>query len=665
MKNLNLSLFLKLLLLIIFVVPIFNNVLAQSPNLTPEHLNLEVRLSSPKISPDGMKIVLINRKADFENNQYIKTLWLVNKDTKEAIPLTYNRPKVHQPEWSPNGQYITFLAKGDNNKQQIFKLPAQGGEAQQLTNSKTGVTTYKWSPDGNFFAYVQKDFLEEKKGIEKHNKSFEVGYDWYLAKEVPVPSHIWICSYEGKNEYQLTSGEAGYNNFSGSLNWSFDGKKLVYIEQPKPHSGEFLNSSLKLINLETKKIITLDKEPRGPGNPSFSKDGSIILYSKSTGKEIGFNPNGLFSVDQNGGKSEEKILDIDRNISNHNWFSDQSFLVGAPDKTKVSLWKGQLDGTFEKLNTNRIIPSLDNIDIGQSDEIVFIGSTSNEAAELYYMKDYNSNPEKLTSFNAAISALNLGRVSSINWESEDGFYEDGIITYPPGFSPDKKYPLVVHLHGGPMGSLLENFNFLAQCMAAKGWIVFQPNYRGSDNLGKAYQSSIINDAGDGPGKDVMAGIKAVKEMSNIDENKIAVSGWSYGGFMTVWLTSHYHFWKAAVAGAAVTDWFDWYNLADMNVWSGYGLGGSPWLNGNAENYRKQSPITYAHQIKTPTLILSNVFDQRVTVTQSYKLFHKLKDNGVETKFIAYPLSGHFPPDPVHKMDVYKRWISWIEDHFEK
>ncbi|WP_276390084.1 S9 family peptidase [Eudoraea chungangensis] len=663
MKNLKLTPLLTFCALIIFVVPNFNKVLAQSSNLTLEHFDVAVSLSSPRISPDGKKILLIVRKADFEKNEYINTLWMVNKSTKEATPLTYNRPSVNLPEWSQNGQHITFLAKGNNEKRQIFTLPVHGGEAQQITNSKMGVITYKLSPDGHLFAFVQKDSLEEKKGIEKHNKSFEVGNDWYLAKEAAVASHIWICSNEGKNEYQLTSGEVGYNNFTGSFNWSFDSKELVYIEQPKPHSGAFLNSSLQLINLESKKAITLDKGPGVPTNPSFSRDGSTILYSKSMGKEPFFNPHGLFSVSANGVKNDNIILDIDRDIFSHLSFSDQSFLVGAPDKTKVSLWKGQLDGNYKSLNTNGVIPSLNNMDIGQSDEIVFIGSTSSEASELYYMKDYSSIPEKITSFNDTISQLNLGKVSSVNWKGEDGFYEDGVITYPPDFSSNRKYPLVLYIHGGPMGSSIESFNFFAQALAAKGWIVFQPNYRGSNNLGKAYQSSVINDAGEGPGKDVMAGVKAVKELGFIDESKIAVSGWSYGGFMTVWLTSHFQGWKAAVAGAAVTDWFDWYNMADLNVWSGYGLGGSPWLNDNAENYRRQSPITYAHQIKTPTLILSNTLDQRVTVTQSFKLFHNLKDNGVETKFIAYPIPGHFPQDPVHRKDVYKQWISWIAHHF--
>jgi dipeptidyl aminopeptidase/acylaminoacyl peptidase len=156
----------------------------------------------------------------------------------------------------------------------------------------------------------------------------------------------------------------------------------------------------------------------------------------------------------------------------------------------------------------------------------------------------------------------------------------------------------------------------------------------------------------------------VKAMGIVDEDRIAVSGWSYGGYMTAWLTAHYQGWRAAVAGAAVTDWFDWYSLADMNTWAGLGLGGSPWLNDNAMNYWRQSPMAYAHQIRTPTLILSTTGDPRVTVTQSYKLYHALRDNGVEVTFIAYPTGGHFPPDPVHQRDLRRRWIDWIRKEFD-
>jgi len=265
-------------------------------------------------------------------------------------------------------------------------------------------------------------------------------------------------------------------------------------------------------------------------------------------------------------------------------------------------------------------------------------------------------------------------VESISWDGPDGFKEHGVLVYPPDYNENKKYPLVLVIHGGPMwtstqgftfrGQPLYSYGFFRHLMAARDWIVFDPNYRGSNNMGREYQRAIINDAGDGPGRDVMAGIAAVKEKVLVDEDRIALYGWSYGGFMTTWLIGHYQGFKAAVAGAAVTDWLDYYNLADINVWTGYGLGGSPWLNNNVKNYLEQSPITYAPNIRTPTLILSNTDDPRVTVTQSYKLYHALKDNGVPVQFIAYPLPGHFPADPVHQRDVYRRSIEWIERYFK-
>jgi dipeptidyl aminopeptidase/acylaminoacyl peptidase len=192
--------------------------------------------------------------------------------------------------------------------------------------------------------------------------------------------------------------------------------------------------------------------------------------------------------------------------------------------------------------------------------------------------------------------------------------------------------------------------------------VFKPNYRGSDNLGNAFQRAIWGDAGAGPGRDVMAGVTELKRRGIVDESRIAVTGWSYGGFMTTWLIGNYSGWRVAVAGAPVTDWEDQYDLGDMNVIARYRLGGSPWT-GRRQAYREQSPISYVHKIRTPTLVMSNVSDFRVPVTQSFKLFRALEDNGVETKFIAYPGRQHFPRDPVRTMDVYRRWVDWVTRHF--
>jgi dipeptidyl aminopeptidase/acylaminoacyl peptidase len=201
-------------------------------------------------------------------------------------------------------------------------------------------------------------------------------------------------------------------------------------------------------------------------------------------------------------------------------------------------------------------------------------------------------------------------------------------------------------------------------MATHGYVVFSPNYRGSDNLGNAYQHAIWNDAGDGPGRDVVAGIDALKKLGFIDANKIGVTGWSYGGYMTSWLIGHYQIWKAAMAGAPVTDEYDEYNLSDGNVSDRYGFKGSPYVGDNLKDYRAQSPITYAAQMKTPTLIMHDTGDARVTITQGYSLFHALKDNGVPVKFLAFPVAGHFPGDPVRQMDVYRHWVEWMDQYLK-
>jgi dipeptidyl aminopeptidase/acylaminoacyl peptidase len=216
-------------------------------------------------------------------------------------------------------------------------------------------------------------------------------------------------------------------------------------------------------------------------------------------------------------------------------------------------------------------------------------------------------------------------------------------------------------HGGPRSASKQAFSSRAQLLAAQGWIVFEPNYRGSDNLGNAFQAGIWNDSGAGPGRDVMAGVAALEKRGFVDTAKMGVSGWSYGGYMTTWLLGNYpEKWKAAVAGAAVTDWLDQYNYGDANVRRGAAFGGSPYTDAKRmQAYREQSPIYYASKIQAPTLILSDTGDFRVPITQSFQLYHALVDNGVPAQFIAYPVTGHSPSDPIHSRDIDRRWIAWL------
>lgn len=273
---------------------------------------------------------------------------------------------------------------------------------------------------------------------------------------------------------------------------------------------------------------------------------------------------------------------------------------------------------------------------------------------------------RLTDFNAEIAALDLGRREAFEWQGPDGFREDGVLTYPPDFDPGRRHPLVLSIHGGPQSSSTTTFSPLPYLMAARGWVVFSPNYRGSDNLGNAYQRAIFNDAGAGPGRDVMSGIEELKKRGFVDAGRIGVSGWSYGGYMTSWLTGHFDVWKAAVAGAAVNDLVEEYALSDFNVGNRYSFAdsSSPYIGSAIQAYREQSPLTYAAAIKAPTLILCDTGDARVPITQSYQMFHALRDNGVTTQFVAIPVAGHFPADPVRAADVYRRFLDWFAEYLK-
>ena len=491
---------------------------AQS-SLNLDHLQSVKTLNSPRLSPDGSHMLLISREVDYDNNKYINTLLLIDKANGSHRSLTHDRPRVSQPEWSPDGLSITFLAADTDKNSQIFSLPFGGGEAIQLTKNETGVMAYHWSPDGLSIGYLSKDKAPKKTDDQKHLKSFEVGTDWYLAESPALPTQLWIYSLDGE-ERRLTSSEGGLNTFTGGFEWSPDSKKIVYLSQDRPHSGKFIHSNMEWIEVESGETHELS-ENFGLIAPIFSKDGSSILYRKPNGSEPFFVPSGLYQYNLDGPSDKGPLFDLDRNIEYCDFLSDGRILIVANNGTSKGMWVGDYDGSYKELDLNSIIAN--DIHIGNTDELVFIGSTGTQAPEVFYMSDIDSKPKKITSFNKSVTDLNLGHVSSVTWET-DGHHADGVITYPPDYVEGQSYPLLLYIHGGPMGASLTSFDFYAQAMASEGWIIFRPNYRGSNNLGKTYQRAVVNDAGARPGRDVMAGIEKLKEMGIVNEDRMAVSG---------------------------------------------------------------------------------------------------------------------------------------------
>jgi len=296
--------------------------------------------------------------------------------------------------------------------------------------------------------------------------------------------------------------------------------------------------------------------------------------------------------------------------------------------------------------------------------VAFIGATPEDPGELYYLAPDAQSPRRLTNLNASIASLELGSSREITWKN-DGFNEDGVLTYPVGYDKTKTYPLLLVIHGGPtFGASTLAFDPLVQVLAARGYVVLQPNYRGSDNLGFAYAHAIIGDTPPlGPGEDCVAGMKAVQREVKIDPARIGVSGWSAGGWLTSWLITHYDYFKAAVTGAAVDDVVMQYTLSEIDSYMADLFGGlTPWTARGMAAYRNASPVTYAANVKAATLILSDDSDPRVPTPEAYEFYSALRDQGKTVKFVAARAYGHHPSDPVQRMAIDRIWAQWFFDH---
>ena len=269
----------------------------------------------------------------------------------------------------------------------------------------------------------------------------------------------------------------------------------------------------------------------------------------------------------------------------------------------------------------------------------------------------------MTGYNDALAAYNLGAVHAIQWQN-DGFAEDGVVTLPPGYDASKSYPLVLVIHGGPNSASITAFNAFNQVLAARGYIVFNPNYRGSDNLGAKYWYGIVNDSGAGPGRDVMAGIAAVEQAYKIDTSRIAVSGWSYGGYMTSWMIGHYHIWKAAVSGAAVNDLIDEYALADNGVGWRYDMNGSPYVERAHQELHRA--IADQRGLGCDDADVDPKRRRRSTradhaILQVLPRAQRSRNDGAILGLSGLrTLSGRSRS----ALDVYRRWSGWIESYLK-
>jgi dipeptidyl aminopeptidase/acylaminoacyl peptidase len=587
---------------------------AQKSTFRLDDIDDLTRISSLEISSDGEHALYMTSKRNFETNTFDRSLIAIEITSKKQRILGSDIKGKGSPKWLKSGRSISLIANGENGRQ-VFNYDIKSEILTQITSSETGINT-----------------------------------------------SVWIVSASGKDAQKITPDgfTVATNLTTSTLSWSPDSKMIAFTKYPTAFSGDSDLGRNYIYSLETKELSQATQNTERESSPTFTPDSKSLVYRYP---RDGFpsNMNELHLMNLETGTIENLGSQLNKSTSGIAWLSDVEMVLRATEKFGNALFRVK-DSKALKINTSDLA-SVSSWSMSDNGKVVFTATKRNYPVEIYFKSDLDADPIQLTAYNEFVSKFNLGQQETMEWESSDDLKPNGIITYPPDFDSQRTYPLVLLIHGGPSASSLLGFNAVAQAMAAKGWIIFQPNYRGSTNLGNEFQSAISKDPSEGPGNDVITGVRMLIEKPYIDSEKICVSGWSYGGWMTSWLIGRYpDMWAAAVAGAAPVDFTDMYSLNDLNRMKRHSIIESPYIGENLDWAYSNSPISNFSKIKAPTLIMSKTGDYRVTITGSYKLYGALRDNDIPVQFIAYPGPGHFPRDPVRSKDVYTRWISWIEKY---
>lgn len=647
-----------------------------APGVTADAYRSLVALHGPAIAPDGKRAVVVASRVMWDEDRPANDLVLVDPATRQKQTLLADRKGLADPAFSPDGTQLAFLANakiGDDSATEVFVMRSDGGAIRQLTNVKPGVDRFAWRPDGKAIVYAAADEAPQRTGADRFRDSFIFTTEPIVARSADAPVHLFLLTLDGSPATQLTFGAESLCDGS-TLSWSPSGTTLAYALCRNAIFNDQDYSRIVLLDVAGRRFRALTGRSMWESNPLFSPDGTHVAYTYSTG-DGQVNLTELYVTTPSGGAGTRLSAALDRDVGDAVWSPDsRSLVVTAPDRTTNALYRLSLDGSLQRLDVGGITPgvpltttgganapALENA-LAKDGTLAFIGTAAAQPPELFTYT-MGGGARKVSDFNAALAQYAWGKAERIIFRSDAGVQADGVLYYPPGFQAGKRYPLVVFVHGGPTDPSMVEFDFWAQVMAARGWLVLRPNYRGSPNLGLKYQRAILYDVEAGPGRDIMAALAAVESRGIVDRSRIAVSGWSYGGIMTAWMISKYHVWKAAVSGASVNDWIADYGSADDSDADAALFHGSPFLRGNAGEWRRASAIEYARDVTTPLLILSDIGDNRDPFATSSMYWRALRDNHKSATLRVWPVQGHFPSDPVRTVDVFAYWIDFIAEHF--
>lgn len=615
--------------------------------------------SRVSISPDGRWVAYIEKKSGKDGALYLFDWKKPGAKPNQIRAGDAENSNASDVAWAPDSKQVAFLDDANSHQDQIYVAKPGQAIARRVSNLDGYVTGLGWSPGGDRLSFL---YIEHGSG----GGPLEA-----------VPAQTGVIGSEIRNQRLILMPAAGgallpltpANLNIYEYDWSLDGKQFAAIAAPGPADNNWWTAKLYTVDAGSgaMKLLYTPPRERQIAAPHWSPDGSRIGLLAGLMSDAGFDGGDIFLIPANGGAVRNVTEGLKATPTGLRWRDKETILyteavdgggglatLHLPDGVTETVWKGS-----QSLHEDGNFPNLSIAQDGRTSAAVL--STWERAPEVAAgpIGDW----KQLTSANT-LQHPHWGKAESLLWQSE-GRRVQGWLLYPENFDPAKRYPMIVSIHGGPSGfhaASWPSVHFDMSVMAALGYFVFFPNPRGSYGGGEAFTRANIKDFGGGDLRDILAGVDAAVQKVPIDENRIGVTGWSYGGFMTMWTVTQTNRFRAAVAGAGIANWLSYYGENSIDQWMIPFFGAS--VYDDPQVYAKSSPINYIKRVKTPTLVVVGERDGECPAPQSFEFWHALKAQNVPTELVVYAGEGHSFRDPKNRVDVLKRAALWFERYLQ-
>ncbi len=630
--------------------------------LLPQDFVAFASVGSPRISPDGTRAVYVQATVDLSSSVYRRTIWMADLEGGGVRQFTSSPGNDFSPRWSPDGGSVAFIstrsyrtaAGEEGHGRQLWLISADGGEARLLTELEEGVSDFRWSPNGSRIYLLSRESRsedEERARSERHRRLDDaVVVDAELFRD-----QFWTVDLRSGEVIRLCEGHAGIDGFEVSP----DGSRIVYCTNYTGRMDDDLKFDLWLVDTASGEMTRLTDLPGPETSPVWSPDGRRVAYVSTTEAEIEYARTDVTIIDAEPGVSPVVLAaGFDRSVVDLAWAGDGyiycTFAVGVA--TPLYRLQPRPDAEPELVDTGGLNIRDFTLDRGPG-RALLLAEGYPRLPDVHLLDLESGALRPVTEMTAQLEPFELGGQRLIAWEC-DGWEIEGLLVTPPGYREGERVPLVLYCHGGPYGRTRDALYGEWQVYAAAGYAVIAPNFRGGYGYGDAFGKALRNDIGGADYRDCIAGVDAVVEMGIADPERLAVTGGSWGGYLTNWIISQTPRFAAAVSRfglfSLLTDMSNSIQPGFERMYFGV------WYWEDMTPYLERAPQTYAQNITTPVLILHGEEDTLTNISNSREMYTALRLLGRTVQFVVYPREGHGFREPNHRIDSLRRTIEWFD-----